>query len=361
MAKPIWLTEIGCPAVDKGGNQPNLFPDPKSSESGYPYASTRRRDDLLQHRFLEAALTRFDPLAVGHPAGANPAAPSTGLRMVEPDRSAVWAYDMRPFPAFPALSSVWGDAANWSTGHWLNGRLEGAPLDRLIAAIANDFGLAAPACGDLEGFVDGYIIERPMSARAALEPLIGLFGVSVRAEADRLGFYPSSGVPVRSFLRDDLAEDGSGPLLVLRRDEEGELPRSIGVSYSDGARSYRPTSASAGLVTPSDRSALVDLPAVLSGAEARRATQAALAARWTGRESAIFRLPPAETALEPGDVITLSVEGVARLWRIERIADADTRLIEARAVAAAIEEPADPPKPTQRKPICPPPRRLPKP
>ena len=31
--KPIWFTEIGCPAVDKGANQPSVFPDPKSSES----------------------------------------------------------------------------------------------------------------------------------------------------------------------------------------------------------------------------------------------------------------------------------------------------------------------------------------
>ena len=32
-SKPIWFTEIGCPAVDKGANQPNVFVDPKSSES----------------------------------------------------------------------------------------------------------------------------------------------------------------------------------------------------------------------------------------------------------------------------------------------------------------------------------------
>ena len=31
--KPIWLTEVGCPAVDKGANQPSVFPDPKSSEA----------------------------------------------------------------------------------------------------------------------------------------------------------------------------------------------------------------------------------------------------------------------------------------------------------------------------------------
>ncbi len=40
--KPIWLTEVGCPAVDKGANQPSVFPDPKSSEAGVPYFSTGR-------------------------------------------------------------------------------------------------------------------------------------------------------------------------------------------------------------------------------------------------------------------------------------------------------------------------------
>src|SRR4051794_12711570 len=60
-SKPIWLTEIGCPAVDKGANQPSVFPDPKSSESGLPYSSKGTRDDLIQRRMLEAALQTFDP------------------------------------------------------------------------------------------------------------------------------------------------------------------------------------------------------------------------------------------------------------------------------------------------------------
>ena len=45
-SKPIWLTEIGCPAVDKGTNQPSVFPDPKSSEAGLPHYSSGNRDDL---------------------------------------------------------------------------------------------------------------------------------------------------------------------------------------------------------------------------------------------------------------------------------------------------------------------------
>lgn len=54
--KQIWFTEFGCPAVDKGGNQPNVFVDVKSSESFVPYYSSGARDDLMQRRYNEAML-----------------------------------------------------------------------------------------------------------------------------------------------------------------------------------------------------------------------------------------------------------------------------------------------------------------
>ena len=53
-SKPVWLTELGCPAVDRGANRPSVFPDPKSSESGLPPFSNGDRDDLMQRRLLEA-------------------------------------------------------------------------------------------------------------------------------------------------------------------------------------------------------------------------------------------------------------------------------------------------------------------
>ena len=55
-SKPIRFTEIGCPAVDRGPNQPNVFYDPKSAESFLPYFSRGWRDDAVQRRFLEAVL-----------------------------------------------------------------------------------------------------------------------------------------------------------------------------------------------------------------------------------------------------------------------------------------------------------------
>ena len=50
-AKPIWFTELGCRAVDKGPNQPNVFPDPKSAESGLPYFSAAGASDLRSSAF----------------------------------------------------------------------------------------------------------------------------------------------------------------------------------------------------------------------------------------------------------------------------------------------------------------------
>ncbi len=108
--KPIWLTEFGCGAVDKGANQPSTFPDPKSSEGGVPYFSNGRRDDLIQRRAIEAVLTTFDP-AHGATTITNPISSVYGERMVEPSTIHLWAWDARPYPVFPAATEVWGDAA----------------------------------------------------------------------------------------------------------------------------------------------------------------------------------------------------------------------------------------------------------
>ena len=53
-SKPIWFTELGCPAIDRGTNQPNVFFDPKSSESFTPYFSRGWRDDGVQRAYFEA-------------------------------------------------------------------------------------------------------------------------------------------------------------------------------------------------------------------------------------------------------------------------------------------------------------------
>jgi hypothetical protein len=98
-AKPIWLTELGCPAVDKGPNQPNVFPDPKSAESAAPYFSSNGRSDLAQRRFIAAHQEYWNPQAATFEEARNPAASAYAGRMLDCSRIYLWAWDARPFPA----------------------------------------------------------------------------------------------------------------------------------------------------------------------------------------------------------------------------------------------------------------------
>ena len=102
--KPIWLTEIGCPAVDKGANQPSTFPDAKSADGGLPYFSNGRRDDLIQRRFLEAVLGAFDP-AFGATDESNPVSSVYGGRMIAPTRSICGPGTRGPIRSFPPRST----------------------------------------------------------------------------------------------------------------------------------------------------------------------------------------------------------------------------------------------------------------
>ena len=63
-SKPIWFTELGCGAVDKGANQPNVFGDPKSAEDGRPYFSTGAPDPLMQRQVLRAHLAHWATRAI---------------------------------------------------------------------------------------------------------------------------------------------------------------------------------------------------------------------------------------------------------------------------------------------------------
>ncbi|HUS97739.1 MAG TPA: glycoside hydrolase TIM-barrel-like domain-containing protein [Hyphomicrobiaceae bacterium] len=170
-SKPVWFMEVGCPAVDKGANQPNVFYDPKSSESSLPYFGRDVRDDLIQRRYLRAIAEAYDASDPAHVPGLNPTSASYGGPMVDPSRIYAYAWDARPFPAFPADTETWSDGPNWQFGHWLNGRLSACPLDELVEQVLADLGDIPFDASELTGIVPGYVIDRIMPAREALQPL----------------------------------------------------------------------------------------------------------------------------------------------------------------------------------------------
>jgi hypothetical protein len=338
--KPVWLTEFGCPAVDKGGNGPNAFPDPKSSEGRLPPFSSGGRDDLVQHRVLEATLKRFDPGFPGHvPQPTAPGAPDA-TAMVPAGRMYAWCWDARPFPSFPAQSDTWSDAGAWRTGHWLTGRLEGAPVDRLVAAMLADAGLTASFEG-VDGFCDGYVVDRPMSLRAAIEPLADLYGFDLAVSADGLRFVGRSVTPIVDLAIGDLVPDDEGATVHLARAEESELPHALTVTYIDGEADFSSATASSRRLSGSGRrEASLSLPAALPAEQAARLADIALHETWAGREAAEFTVRPGLLAIEPGDTVRLPEARGSGLFRVERITDGAARKIAARAVQPGLSEAA---------------------
>ncbi|WP_132254817.1 baseplate multidomain protein megatron, partial [Methylobacterium segetis] len=245
-SKPIWLTEIGVPAVDKGTNGPNVFPDPKSAENAAPPHSSGARDDLIQARGLEAILGRFDAAVPGFDPAHNPVSPVYGGPMVPPGAIFVWAWDARPFPAFPDYATLWADAPNWVLGHWITGRVEGLDLDRLIPAILADLGIAAPLDIAASAHLDGYVIDRALSARAALEPLAQLYGLDVSAVAGTLRVRGPRREAAETMSADDLVRTGDEAPLRRVRAEDGALPARIEIGFTDAeSPEYRRAAAAA--------------------------------------------------------------------------------------------------------------------
>jgi hypothetical protein len=335
-SKPIWLTEIGIPAVDKGPNGPNVFPDPKSVESAVPPFSSGARDDLVQIRGLEAMLSGFDPALPGH-AGGNPTSPVYGGPMIDPARVSVWAWDARPFPAFPDLDLVWADGQNWQAGHWITGRIEGAPLDRLVHAIMTEYGLDPGPELPLDGFVDGYVLDRPMSARQALEPLAELFGFDAVASGGSIRWKGRGGHTDTTISAAELVDLGRDPVLSRSRAQETELPAAVELGFIDGVGEYgRAAAGSRRLAGTSRREIRVDAAVVTRRAEAQRLADIRLQDEWAGRETASFALSPRRFDLEPGDIVAVAGAAGASLHRVVRTADGPTRKVETREVDPAI-------------------------
>jgi hypothetical protein len=120
-SKSIITLEYGFAACDKATNQPNVFFDPKSTESFTAYWSIwdpgnelgylPRRDDTIQALALEAIYEYWNLDGNNEIVG--------NLPMLNWNFCCVWNTDARPFPTFPTLNSAWGDAGNWGQGLWI--------------------------------------------------------------------------------------------------------------------------------------------------------------------------------------------------------------------------------------------------
>ncbi len=335
-SKPIWFTEIGCAALNKGTNQPNKFLDAMSSESQLPYYSNGRRDDVIQAAYLRA-LREYWVNPANNPVG------SYGGSMVDPSRMHVWAWDARPFPAFPGRLDLWSDGPAWERGHWLNGRAGNAPLADVVAEICRDAGISSFDVSGLSGLVRGYGLSGNETGRAALQVLMLSHGFDAVERDGKLKFVMRDARPVMRLTDKDLADaDGIGGLEATRAPEP-ELAGRVLLSHVDAAGDYEVCTAESML--PGDdfvAAAESEIPLALTRAEGQAVAERWLAEARVARDSLRFAIPPSRGELGPGDVIELATSGAGlKRWRIDRVERAGAIAVEATRVEPGIYLPSD--------------------
>ncbi len=333
-SKPFWLTELGCSATDKGSNQPNIFFDPKSSESGRPYFSNGNRDDMIQRRFIEAHLNFWDD------PENNPISTVYGEAMLDPARIFLYTWDARPFPDFPIRQDVWADAENWLYGHWLNGRAGLVPLGTLIEKIAHESGLTAVDASACQSLVTGFSIDRPLSARDAIDGLFTLYQLDAVERSGLLIVLPRQGHALSSISFGDLVLGEDSPLTITRAQED-DLPAHLALTYTDGLSDYRSAVAEArDPGATGGRQAYLETAIVLEAGEAEGRISALLAEARASRQSAQFGLSPTELEVEPSDVLTLhDADDRPLTVRVVEITDGPYRAVEGVSIDSAVYQP----------------------
>lgn len=297
-SKPVRLSEIGFPAVDKGGNAPNLFFDPKSAESALPPYSNGTRDDVFQARALAAALGFWQAQAFIEAAH-------------------VWAWDARPWPLFPVREDIWSDGANWAFGHWLNGRAGLSGLGRVIEDIGRRGGVEIDAQA-VSGVIEGFALSGVSSVREALASLFVTYGLDMIEREAGLVVQHTGGGTIREIAAADFAGDGPARTRRLLDKRPGRLR----LSYVSGTGGYEPANVEAR--DPSgDRGVVIDLalPVLLTESQADRIAERLLGAASDGEE-AMAGLALSGLAVEPGDRVREA--GTGRVWQVADLVDAGT-------------------------------------
>lgn len=239
-------------------------------------------------------------------------------------------------------------------GHWLNGRLGSASLDELVSEILIDQDFSDFDASGLTGTVPGYVIDRTMSARDALQPLeLAYFFDSLESDGKICFRHRGRAAPATSLGVDSLVEErAEDQLYELTRAQETELPASAKLRYISGGDVYQQAVAEARRLTgASGRVSEADLPIVLDDSLAGAIAESWLYETWAARESASFKLPPSALSLEPGDIIAVDIAGRSRLMRLTDVSEHGVREIEALSIDPDVYDLIDAPARPSPQPV----------
>ncbi len=185
-----------------------------------------------------------------------------------------------------------------------------------IGAIAADLtGGGVTGAGTMH--VDGYAASGS-DARDALVPLVEGYDLALTIGEAGIGLVPlgdaAGGVVTRASLCRAVNGRAREPL-EYRAGAADAVPVQMAVRHHDAARDYQAGVQSVTRPGPGRVVAGLDMPAVLSAADARALAARRIGVAWAGRTSATVTCGWDALIHAPGDVVT--VAGEAGLWRVE--------------------------------------------
>ncbi len=338
MSKPIWFTEIGCAAIDKGSNQPNKFLDAKSSESASPYFSNGARDDLIQQTYYQALSEYWSA------PENNPVSPIFEAPMIDVDRMFAWAFDARPFPVFPNMRSVWSDGANYAKGHWINGRCANRTLASVVDEICHTAHVKNYDVSQLRGVVRGYVQSDAADARAVLQPLMLAYGFDA-VERDGVLSFVMRGAGVAVALRADtfaVSDEFDGDWERTRA-SDAELAGRVRLNFVQAEGNFEAMSEEAILHDQATFSVgQSEIPLSLTRAEGRQTAERWLAEARVARDRLRLSLPPSQMDIGAGDVVQFPDDsGNCTDFRVDRVTQGAAQILETVRAEAAVYEPSE--------------------
>ena len=327
-SKPFWLTSFGCPAVDLGANQTVRALGPNA----LPYHSNGNRDDLMQMQYLRAVYGFFaDP-------DHNPMSSAFAGRMIDTNRMHVLGWDARPYPFWPGNRSRWPDGGDYARGRMLNGRASNRSLASVVAEICERSGVRRYDVSQLYGVVRGYTVSDIGTGRAALQPLMLVYGFDA-IERDGVLIFRSRDGRVDHILTDDTIalDPETNQALSLIRAAAAEIAGRVQLSHVHADGDYDAVAAE--MVLPDDTTLTVtrnEAPLVLTRGEGQITVARWLQEARVGRDQARFALPPSRLDVGPGDIVSLITADHAGTYRIDRVEEAGLRLAEATRIDAEV-------------------------
>ncbi len=244
--------------------------------------------------------------------------------MLDTSNMFAWAWDARPYPNFPGLTSVWHDTPNYELGHWLTGRLEEVPLQWIIAELCAAVGVTQYDCSALQSastLVLGYATSVLSSPRDILAGLMDAFQFDACESNGTIKFFAKGNVRVTAIDADGFVIDGAtDPGYALTRSSDTDLPGALRISFADPFRSYGSAAVEARkAIGNSQNVATVSTAATLDGTYASDIARSLLQQVWAGRETGRIKLPPSLLRLDAGDALTLAIDGLQLPFRVRSI------------------------------------------